>query len=355
MTRPARIGQREFGALDDGRCVNEYLLDNGRGMTLTAINLGGIVTSVRVPDRHGRIDNIVLGFAALADYAQRNPHFGTIVGRCANRIAGGRFALDGDVHALPCNDGPNTLHGGVRGFGARWWQASLAPPAADGSVTLRLHYTSADGEEGFPGRLDVSVDYTLTVHNEWRIDYRATCARATVVNLSHHDYFNLAGSGSALAHRLTLAASRFTTIDRHLIPVAVVPVEGTPFDFRQPTRVDERIRAGDAQLALARGYDHNWVLERTGAGLCFAARLEDDVSGRSLEIETTEPALQFYSGNFLDGSLLGSGGALYRQGDGLCLEPQHHPDAPNRPDFPSVVLRPGAVYASSTLYRFAAH
>jgi aldose 1-epimerase len=354
MTRQAGIRQREFGILPDGRTVWEYLLDSGAGMTLSAINLGGIVTAIRVPDRQGCIGNVVLGFSELADYVERNPHFGTIVGRCANRIAGGRFVLDGEVHSLDRNDGPNTLHGGARGFGARWWEATAVPPASDGSVKLRFDYSSADGEEGFPGRLDVSVSYTLTVHDEWRIDYRATCECATVVNLSHHDYFNLAGSGSALRHRLTLAASRFTTIDSCLIPVAVQAVEGTPFDFRVPTRIDDRIRVNNAQLALARGYDHNWILDRADAGLCFAARLHDDASGRSLDIETTEPAMQFYSGNFLDGSLAGSGGMLYRQGDGLCLEPQHYPDAPNRPDFPSTVLRPGEIFASSTVYRFRA-
>ena len=352
MTLPTGIRQREFGVLPEGRTVCEYVLDNGAGMTLRAINFGGIVTALHVPDKHGHSANVVLGFPALDDYVERNPHFGTIVGRCANRIAGGRFVLDGQVHSLARNDGPNTLHGGACGFGARWWDATAAPPADDGSVTLRFAYTSADGEEGFPGRLDVSVCYTLSVDNEWRIDYRATCDRATVVNLSHHDYFNLAGSGSALGQRLTLAASRFTTIDRHLIPVALQSVTGTPFDFRAPTRIDERIRVNDAQLRLAQGYDHNWVLDRTEPGLCLAARLQDDASGRILEIETTEPAMQFYSGNFLSGSLAGSGGTLYRQGDGVCLEPQHYPDAANRPDFPSVVLRPGEVFASTTVYRF---
>lgn len=353
MARPLpTLQRRHVGTLADGRIVEEYTLDNGTGLALSAINLGGIVTAIRVPDRQGHVANVVLGFSRLADYVERNPHFGTIVGRYANRIANGRFELDGHQHVLPTNDGPNVLHGGARGFGARWWEATPEPPAADGSVGLRLDRVSADGEEGFPGRLDVSVRYTLTASREWRVDYRATCDRATVVNLSHHDYFNLAGMGSALDHELTLAASRYTTIDRHLVPVAVVDVEGTPFDFRQPIPVAARIRKGDAQLALARGYDHNWILDRPGPGLQFAARLHQRTSGRVLEIETTEPAMQFYSGNFLDGSLLGQGGALYRQGDGLCLEPQHFPDSPNRPDFPSTVLRPGEVFTSCTVYRF---
>ena len=328
------------------------MLDNGNGLALSAINLGGIVTAIRVPDRHGTHGNVVLGFAQLADYDERNPHFGTIVGRYANRIAGGRFELDGHTHVLPINEGTNTLHGGLQGFGARWWDATPEPPAAEGSVALRFDRVSPSGEEGFPGRLDVSVRYTLSARNEWRVDYRATCDRATVVSLSHHIYFNLAGAGSALGHELSLRASRYTTVDRHLLPVAVADVDGTPFDFRQPTPVAARVRSADPQLALARGYDHNWLLDRPGPGLQLAARLLDRDSGRMLEIETTEPAMQFYSGNFLDGSLLGAGGALYRQGDGLCPEPQHSPDSPNRPDFPSTVLRPDEVYASSTVYRF---
>ena len=358
----AGIRQRHFGTLPDGRSVHEYTLDNGRGMGLNAIDLGGIVTALHVPDRHGHTANVVLGFDALADYVERNPHFGTIVGRYANRIAGARFVLDGEAHTLPANDGPNILHGGAKGFGTRWWNVTPEPQATDGNVALLLQRTSADGEEGFPGALHVAVRYTLTQKQEWRVDYRATCDRATVVNLSHHAYFNLAGSGTALGHRLTLAASRYTSIDRHLIPVAVVDVEGTAFDFREGRRIDERIRNIDPQLALARGYDHNWLLdrgsdhagdrERAKLEPRFAARLEDEASGRFLERETTEPAMQFYSGNFPDGSLPGSNGTLLRQGDGVCLEPQHCPDAPNRADFESTVLRPGEVYSSSTVYRF---
>jgi aldose 1-epimerase len=353
MNGEAHVRSRVFGHLPDGREVHEHTLVNGRGLSLSAINLGGIVTALNVPDRQGHVANVVLGFSGLADYVERNPNFGTLVGRYANRIAGGRFELDGQVHTLPLNDGPNTLHGGPRGFGKVWWDITAEPVAADGSVALRLDRVSADGDEGFPGNLDVSVRYTLQADDAWRVDYRATCDRATVLNLSQHAYFNLAGGGSALDHRLTLAASRYTTVDAHLIPVALAAVDGTPFDFRRATRVGERIRHGHPQLALARGYDHNWVLDRDREGMCLAARLEDDVSGRVMEIETTEPAVQFYSGNFLDGRLLGAGGALYRQGDGLCLETQHFPDSPNRADFPSTVLRPGEVFQSSTRYRFS--
>jgi len=354
-TGVAGIRCREFGRLPDGRVVHEYTLDNGAGLTLSAINLGGIVTAIHTPDRRGQLDNVVLSFATLAEYVARNPHFGTIVGRYANRIAAGLFVLDGQAYQLGVNDGPNTLHGGARGFGTRWWDATPLPTEADGSVALDLRYSSEDGEEGFPGLIEVSVRYTLSARNEWRIDYRAATDRATVVNLSHHDYFNLAGAGTALDHRLTIAASRYTPVDRHLIPVGVADVAGTPFDFRRPTRIAERIRHGAPQLALARGYDHNWILDcSNSSALSFAARLEDERSGRVLEIETTEPALQFYSGNFLDGSLVGTAGQLYRQGDGLCLETQHFPDSPNHPEFPSTELRPGEVFKSSTVHRFSA-
>ena len=358
MTRSTpTVQRRPYGTLADGRVVDEYTLDNGAGLSLSAINWGGIVTAIRAPDRHGQLANVMLGLPSLADYVERNPHFGTIVGRYANRIAGARFVLDGQGHTLPANDGPNTLHGGVHGFGARWWQATVEAPAADGGVALLLQRSSPHGEEGFPGRLDVSVRYALSADNTWRVDYRATCDRATVVNLSHHDYFNLAGAGSALVHELTLAASRYAPVDSDLIPQAVADVSGTPFDFRKPTVVDQRIRQPHPQLALARGYDHNWLLDRAGPGLgqglYWAARLRDPGSGRALDLSTTEPAMQFYSGNFLDGSLVGASGALIRQGDGLCLEPQHSPDSPNRPDWPSTVLRPGQVYTSSSVYRFS--
>jgi len=292
---------------------------------------------------------VVLGLPRVADYEQPHPHLGTIVGRYANRIARGRFTVEGQDFQLPANDGANTLHGGPQGFGRRMWDITPLPPAADGSVALELRLASEDGDQGFPGRLDVVVRYTLTRRMEWRIDYEARCDRATVVNLSHHDYFNLAGSGSVLDHRLTIAAQRFCAVDEALIPQEVAAVAGTPFDFRQPAVIAARIREPHSQLLRARGYDHNWVLD--GEGLRLAARLEDPASGRVMEVHTTEPGLQFYSGNFLDGSLAGRDGAL-RQGDGLCLEAQHFPDAPNRPDFPSTLLRPGETFRSTTVHRF---
>ena len=358
----ASIETRPYGHLPDGREVHEYTLDNGRGLVLRAINLGGIVTALECPDRDGHRANIVLGFDNLADYVERNPNFGTLVGRYANRIARGRFVLDGEAYRLDCNDGPNALHGGPGGFGKRWWAIAPQPLAADGSVAIELALTSADGDEGYPGRLDVTVRYTLTPDQTWRIDYRATTDRTTVVNLTHHGYYNLAGAGTALDQTLTLDASLFLQVDATLIPTETAEVDGTPFDFRAPTRIGARIRQGHAQLLAARGYDHCWLIDRgdrgdrggraSRSGLVHAARLADPVSGRVMDIETTEPAIQFYSGNFLDGRLRGHRGEAYRQGDGVCLETQHCPDAPNRPDFPSTVLRAGETFRSTTVHRF---
>ena len=349
---------RPYGQLPDGRAVFEHTLDNGRGLLLRAINLGGIVTELLCPDRDGQSANVVLGFGALDDYALRNPNFGTLVGRYGNRIKGGCFTLDGEPYRLALNDGAsdgaNALHGGPGGFGKRWWAIEPLPTQADGSVALELALRSDDGDEHYPGRLDVTVRYTLTPANEWRIDYRATTSRTTVLNLTHHGYYNLAGGGSALAHTLSLNASLFLPVDAQLIPTEIAEVDGTPFDFRQPTRIDERIRGGDPQLMAARGYDHCFALDRGGdKGLVQAARLADPASGRVMDIATTEPGIQFYSGNFLDGRLRGANGQAYRQGDGVCLETQHFPDSPNRPEFPSTVLRPGETFQSTTVHRFS--
>ena len=345
---------RPFGTLPDGRAVFEHTLDNGRGLVLRAINYGGIVTALHCPDREGHSANVVLGFDKLTDYVERNPNFGTLVGRFGNRIAGGRFVLDGEPHHLVLNDGANALHGGPGGFGKRWWAVEPLPPQADGSVALELTLTSDDGDEHYPGRLDVTVRYTLTVLNEWRIAYCATTSRATVLNLTHHGYYNLAGAGSALDHELSLNASRFLPVDATLIPTGIAAVDGTPFDFRRPALIAERVRSGDVQLMTPRGYDHCFALDRGGDnGLVHAARLHDPASGRVMEIATTEPGIQFYSGNFLDGRLRGSSGHAYRQGDGVCLETQHYPDSPNRPEFPSTVLRPGETFQSTTVHRFS--
>lgn len=348
----------EYGRLPDGRVVHEYTLENGLGLKLTALTLGGIVTGLWTPDAQGRSGNVVLGFDNLDDYVHRNPSFGIIVGRYGNRIAGASFELDGQTHALARNDGPNCLHGGTEGFGHRLWAAEPVEPQAGEAAALAFSYTSPHGEQGFPGELSVRVRYALSAtEHSWRIDYEATTDRATVVNLTHHDYFNLAGDGSALRHRLTIPASRYSEVDKHLIPQRHAPVEGTPFDFRQPTAIGARIRRAHPQLLLAKGYDHNFLLDgEPGAdGLRLAAVLEDPHAGRRMQVLTSEPAVQFYSGNFLDGSLAGPGGRIYRQGDGLCLETQHNPDSPHHAasaDWPSTVLRPGAVWRSTTVHRF---
>ncbi len=352
------ITSREYGRMPDGRAVTEYTLDNGRGLCLSAINHGGIVTALRVPDRHGHSANVVLGLPTLADYLKPHPHFDTIVGRYANRIAAGRFTLDGVAHQLGRNDGANSLHGGPKGFGTRFWQIEpVSLEDARGDIAIELRYTSIDGEEGYPGEAQLTVRYTLSAETHtWRIDYRAVTDKPTVLNLSHHDYFNLAGSGSVMEHRLAIPASRFCPVDAQLIPLGVSEVAATPFDFRTSTRIGERIREGHEQLLRAHGYDHNWVLDRSSNGgvdgRALAARLEHDGSGRMMEVHTTEPGVQFYSGNFLDGSLMGTEGASLRQGDGLGLETQHYPDSPNQPGFPSTVLRPGEVFRSTTEHRF---
>jgi len=355
----SNITSREFGRMPDGRPVTEYTLDNGRGLSLSAINHGGIVTALRAPDRHGRSGNIVLGLPTLADYLKPHPHFGTIVGRFANRIAAGRFTLDGTSHQLGLNDGVNSLHGGAKGLGTRFWEiVPVTVQEAGGDIAIELRYTSADGEEGYPGELRLTVRYTLSATaNTWRIDYSATTDKPTVVNLTNHAYWNLAGEGSGGVedHLVQLDASRYTPVGPTHIPTgAIEPVADTPLDFRTFRAIGERLRDGFEQLARAGGYDHNWVLDRTGEpGLAVAARVREPSSGRELTVSTTEPAIQFYTGNFLDGTLYGTSGRQYRQGDGLALETQHFPDSPNHPHFPSTVLRPGETYRSTTVYAFS--
>ena len=308
------------------------------------------------------VANVVAGFADLADYVERNPHFGVIVGRYANRIAGAAMEIDGQRFELDRNDGPNTLHGGARGWGKRLWEIESAQ--SQGSPSLVLRYVSADGEEGFPGRVEARVTYALAGDRTWVVDYEARTDKPTVVNMSHHDYFNLAGGGSALDHELTLPASRFHPVGPGLVPVGTESVDGTPFDFRVPTAIGARIAGPHPQLAAAGGYDHHWLLDPVAdearedapapGPLRLAARLRDPASGRWLELHTTEPGLQFYSGNFLDGTLEGPGGVVYTHRSAVCLEPQHGPDSPHHPDWPSVLLRPGEVYRSRSVYRFGA-
>jgi aldose 1-epimerase len=294
------VERREAGRLPDGRVVHEYTLSNRHGLSMTVLTLGGIVSALHVPDAAGHLANVVLGFDNLDDYVHRNPAFGVIVGRYGNRIAGARFTLDGHTYPLSRNDGPNCLHGGAEGFGHRLWQADADALRTGEAAALRLRYTSPHGEMGFPGELQVSVRYALGAEEKtWRIDYEATTDRATVLNLTHHSYFNLAGEGSALGHRLQLPASRYSEVDEHLIPQRHAPVAGTPFDFREPAVIEARIRQAHPQLRLARGYDHNWLLDGPADAddLRLAARLHDPSSGRCMEMLTTEPAVQFYSGN----------------------------------------------------------
>lgn len=350
---PASISREQWGTTAEGS-VDRYLLSNGRGMRVALLTYGGIVQSLEVPDRHGDPANVVLGFDRLQGYLDNPaPYFGALIGRYGNRIAEGRFTLDGATHRLPLNNGPNSLHGGTAGFDKHLWSAT--PLDQDGTVGLDLRYVSPDGEQGYPGTLTVAVRYTLTPDHELRIDYQATTDAPTVVNLTNHSYFNLAGEGTGdvYHHKLQINASHITPVDARLIPTGrIAPVSGTPHDFRQPATIGSRLRTDDTQLRYAGGYDHNWVLDRQGNGLTLAAQLTEPTSGRTLSVHTTEPGLQFYSGNFLDGTIAGTSGRLYRQGDGLALETQHFPDSPNQPGFPSTVLRPGQTYRSTTVLRF---
>ncbi|WP_369246367.1 aldose epimerase family protein [Streptomyces sp. R41] len=344
-----------FGKLADGTKVYRWSLENG-GTRLKVLSWGGVVQSLEIPDRHGRYKNVSLGFDNIEDYVAKTPYFGALIGRYGNRIAKGQFTLDGKSYQLSVNDGVNSLHGGSQGFDKHVWDVEGFTSGSD--VGLVLHYTSVDGEMGYPGTLKAKVTYTLTRHGDWRIDYEATTDKATVVNLTSHVYWNLAGegSGSIYDHELKIAASRYTPVDSGLIPTGeLAKVAGTPFDFRHTKTVGEDIRVANQQLLYGKGIDHNWVLDKgITAKPEHIATLRDPSSGRTLKIATDQPGLQFYSGNFLDGTLVGTGGHIYRQGDALCLETQHFPDSPNQPKFPSTVLRPGETYRSTTVHSFSA-
>ncbi|GAA2285868.1 aldose 1-epimerase [Streptomyces ruber] len=343
-----------FGTLADGTKVHRWSLENG-GTRLKVLSYGGAVQSLETPDRRGRYANVSLGFDNLEDYVAKSPYFGALIGRYGNRIDQGRFTLDGTTYQLSVNDGENTLHGGDRGFDKRVWDVE---PFTKGSDTgLHLYWTSADGEMGFPGTLRVKVTYTLTRGGDWRVDYEATTDKATVVNLTNHTYWNLAGEGSGTVedHELEIAASRYTPVNAGLIPTGeLARVAGTPFDFRRAKTIGEDIREAHQQILYGQGFDHNFVLDKgiTSRPEHFAT-VRDPRSGRTLRIATTEPGVQFYSGNFQDGTLVGTGGRAYRQGDALCLETQHFPDSPNQPSFPSTVLRPGETYRSTTVHSFS--
>lgn len=362
-----------YGTTKGGSAVHQYTLANAHGLEVKIITYGGIITSVRLPDRSQQMANVVLGCENLQDYETKSPYFGCITGRYANRIAGGQFTLDGADYQLDLTGGSVTLHGGLKGFDKVVWEVTREITGDErdtssdaGAAGIELHYLSPDGDQHFPGTLDTYVTYLLTDRNELRIHYRATTDKPTIVNLTNHTYWNLGGEGSGpiYDHLLQINAAYYTPVDERAIPLGdLAGVEGTPFDFRTSKPIGAEIRTKDTQLMLSRGYDHNWVLVSADMGgaaqsvdrnaaLMQAAILREESSGREMEVWTTEPGIQFYAGNFLDGSVYGSSGQAYRQGEGLALETQHFPDSPNQPQFPSTVLRPGDTYTSITVYKF---
>jgi aldose 1-epimerase len=348
----ASITSAPFGFLPDGRAATLYTLTNPQGLVIKVTDFGGIITEIHTPDRHGRLTDIVLGYDSVEPYVNDSPYFGALIGRYGNRLAGGSFMLDGQRVQLPQNDGKNHLHGGHDGYHKVLWKAL---PFRDGDdVGLTLTHRSVDGEQGYPGTLDLTVVYTWNSVNELVVHFDAVTDKPTPVNLTQHSYFNLAGGGDILAHELTLFADGYTPIDHTSIPLGVIrPVQGTPFDFRRPHAIGDAIDANDEQLRNGSGYDHNFVLNKHGGTRStLAARLREPVSGRVLELLTEEPGVQFYSGNFLDGKLTGKG-RRYGHRSALCLEPQHFPDSPNQPNFPNTILRPGEEYATVSTYRFS--
>lgn len=354
--RAATISKASFGTTQDGKPVDLYTMASRRGMTVKFMSYGGVITEIDVPDRHGRSANVVLGFKTLQDYEGGKGYLGALVGRYANRIAKGRFELDGNAYQLALNNDPNALHGGPRGFSKQVWD--VQPGSGGGpAVAATLSYVSADGEEGFPGTLTLHVTYTLTDANELRIHYEATTDKDTVVNFTNHSYFNLAGNGSGSVEdeRISIAADRYTPVDATLIPTGeLAPVAGTPLDFRRPAAIGARLRVANEQLLRAHGYDFNWVLDGgVAARPRLAARAYDPKSGRVLECLTTEPGVQFYTGNSLDGSAVGSAGTVYRQTEAFTLETQHFPDSPNHVGFPTTELTPGQTFESTTVFHFS--
>jgi aldose 1-epimerase len=354
-TSKAQIKPEAFHRTIDGSQVELYTLKNSNGLEAKITNYGGIVVSLTTPDKNGKLDDVVLGYDTLNGYFGSTPYFGALIGRYGNRIAKGKFTIGGVDYQLAQNNDSNHLHGGRKGFDKVVWQAENVD-ASDGPA-LKLTYTSKDGEEDYPGTLRCTVTYTLTNKNELKIEYSAETDKPTFVNLTHHSYFNLkdAGASDILGHELMLKASNFTPVDKGLIPTGELkPVAGTPFDFNKPTAIGARVEQDDEQLKFGKGYDHNWVLDRQGKDLELVASLYEPTTGRFMEVLTTEPGLQFYCGNFLDGTNIGKGGMAYQHRTGLCLETQHFPDSPNHPDFPSTELKPGDKYTQTTVYRFSA-
>jgi aldose 1-epimerase len=348
----AQITVTPFGPPQNGIAVDRYTLRNKNGVEAAICNYGGLVISFKVPNRWGGFGDVVLGYDNLADYIKDSPYFGAMIGRYGNRIAKGKFTLDGKEYTLAINNGPNALHGGLKGFDKVVWEPKIL--ARSEGPSLQLRYTSKDGEEGYPGNLSVTAVYTLTDDNALKLEYTATTDKDTVINLTQHSYFNLAGKGDILNHTVMIPADKFTPVDSTLIPTGELkPVDGTPFDFRTSTPIGARIGQDDEQLKFGGGYDHNWVINKPMGKLGLMARVFEPTSGRVLEVLSTEPGLQFYTGNFLDGKLKGKGGWVYQKRNAFCMEPQHYPDSPNQPNFPSVVLKPGQVYKNIIIFKLS--
>ncbi len=350
---PVTVSRAPFGVLPSGDSVHVFTMTNANGVELRALDYGGLVISLKTPDKTGALGDIVLGYDNIDGYLKSTPYFGAIVGRYGNRIAKGKFTIDAKAYSLPVNNGVNSLHGGLKGFDKVMWTAESSQDSTGAHVVFS--YVSKDGEEGYPGTLTARVTYTLTNANEFAIEYHATTDKATPINLTQHSYFNLAGRGDVLAHQLSLNADAYTPVDSTLIPTGVLqPVAGTPFDFRQPVAIGAHINDADAQLTIAGGYDHNFVINRAAGdtSIVHAARVVEPNSGRTLDVATTEPGIQLYTGNFLDGTITGKGGQVYQRRNGFCLETQHFPNSPNQPSFPSTILMPGATYHTRTVYTF---
>jgi len=348
----SKITKQSWGALPSGEPIDLYTLRNGKGIEATISNFGGRIVTLKVPDRTGKFEDVVLGYDTLEPYTKPNPFFGTLVGRYANRIANGEFSLNGKKYTLLKNNGPNSLHGGGKGFDKKAWTAALT----NGDKSLQLSYLSKDGEEGYPGNLSTTVTYSLGDDNGLHLEYEATTDADTVLNLTNHSYFNLAGHahGEILDHQLVVNADKFTPVNANLIPTGELRnVDGTPFDFRKPTAIGERIDSPDLQMQYGKGYDHNFVLNRVGGEATLAAKVTDPKSGRVMEVLTTQPGVQLYTANHIEGQIQGKGGATYHFRSAYCFETQHFPDSPNQPAFPTVVLKPGQKFHETTIFRFS--
>ena len=353
--KSSTITKADFGKTSEGQAVEIYTLHNSKGAEARIMTYGGIVQSLSMPDKNGKFADVVLGYDNLQGYIDKTPYFGALIGRYGNRIGGAKFTLEGNTYTLATNNGPNTLHGGLKGFDKVVWTAKSSVGIR--GPQLVLAYFSKDGEEGFPGNLEVTAIYTLTEDNELKLEFAATTDRPTVVNLTHHSYFNLAGQGNGdiLGHIVYINSDKTTPVDSGLITTGEFKsVDGTPFDFRKPTAIGARINDPDTVLQYGPGYDHNWVVNKPFGQFGLQARVEEPASGRVMEVWSDEPGLQFYAGNFLDGTLKGKGGVAYQIHTGFCMEPQHYPDSPNKPNFPSVELKPGETYHNTIVYKFSA-